>query len=810
METLSELKADLHVHSKHSKRPSEWFLRKIGCSESYTEPVELYELARSRGMDFVTITDHNTLAGSLEIAHLPNTFMSEEVTTYFPKTGCKIHLLAYGITEKQHGEIGRCRSNIFELAAYLSSEKILHAVAHPLFSINERLSIEHLEVLVLLFKNFELNGSRDDFQNDVLRGIVEALEPKDVAEFSERHRLEPLCPEPWKKVLFGGSDDHSSLNVAGMHTVVSGRPSLEGFLTGLRTGNAQPGGRAGNPKILAHNLYSIAYQFYSKKFSLDRYEKDDFFLRFAQRTLLPSRHGYDGLIGKLRSYVLGYRRPSHSRPEPGNVLRMIREEAKRFIWQDPRLQEILKGGGSPEMEEIWFLFMDGISEKTLKRFADSILESLSGADLIDLFQTIGSIGSLYLVLAPYFVSYTLFTKDRRFCRMCREHFQGNARADRTRLKIAHFTDTLNELNGVAQTLQMQIAVARKHRKQLHLITCEPGSGMPGVTNFPPIGTFDLPEYPEFKLYYPPLLKMLQYCYEEGFNQIHVATPGPVGLAGLLIARILKLPLVGTYHTALPQYVSLLTGDISLEELTWKYVLWFYNQMEVVYAPSHATGEELVAKGLDQSKIRHYPRGIDIKGFHPSKRNGFFKSRYRLEDKAVKLLYVGRVSKEKNLPYLEGVLKRLAQTHPEVRSIVVGDGPYLQEMRRATAHLPITFTGYLTGDDLAQAYASSHIFVFPSTTDTFGNVVLEAQASGLPVIVSLEGGPKENLIHGKTGFAVSTADYAPFLNRLIQLIDDPVLRERMGKDARAYMENRSFESAYMELWESYRSSSAVGR
>ena len=118
-------------------------------------------------------------------------------------------------------------------------------------------------------------------------------------------------------------------------------------------------------------------------------------------------------------------------------------------------------------------------------------------------------------------------------------------------------------------------------------------------------------------------------------------------------------------------------------------------------------------------------------------------------------------------------------------------------------LPVTFTGFLEGEDLCQAYASSDIFVFPSTTDTFGNVVLEAQASGLPVVVTDEGGPKENLIPGKTGFVVPADNEKGFARALLDLIEDPVLLKGMKENARRYAEGRSFEKAYMDLWESYR-------
>jgi hypothetical protein len=124
--------------------------------------------------------------------------------------------------------------------------------------------------------------------------------------------------------------------------------------------------------------------------------------------------------------------------------------------------------------------------------------------------------------------------------------------------------------------------------------------MPGVCNFKPIGTYALPEYPEQKIFYPPLLDMLAYCYDQRIDHIHTATPGPMGLAALAIARILNLPISGTYHTAIPQYARILTGDATIAELAWKYVIWYYDQLDVIYAPSRSTREELVADVSDSS------------------------------------------------------------------------------------------------------------------------------------------------------------------------------------------------------------------
>jgi hypothetical protein len=212
------MKIDLHVHSKYSVRPSQWVLQKLGCHECYTEPVRLYEIARKRGMDWVTITDHNTIAGCLDIAHLPKTFISEEITAYFPEDRCKIHVLAYQITEAQHRDIQKYRDDIYELVEYLRQEDIPHTLAHPLWSVNNRLNATHFEKLLLLFKNVEINGSRDVRLNEYLKEILVGLTPEFIDNLAEKYHLYPMFPEPWVKHITGGSDDHNSLNIARLHT----------------------------------------------------------------------------------------------------------------------------------------------------------------------------------------------------------------------------------------------------------------------------------------------------------------------------------------------------------------------------------------------------------------------------------------------------------------------------------------------------------------------------------------------------------------------------------------------------------------
>jgi len=806
------VKIDLHVHSKYSTRPSQWILKRIGCPESFTEPLQIYKIAKKKGMSLVTVTDHNTIAGAAEIAHLPDTFVSEEITAYFPEDRCKVHILAFNITENHHHDIQKVRENISDLADYLNQEQILHVVAHPLYGINDRFSPEHFERLLLLFKNFELNGARNPEQNRLLRFILSNLTSEDIQRLSEKYNMIPKFPEPWKKNLTGGSDDHSGLNIARTYTEISSANDVQSVLNGIKDNQTKIISADSTPQTMAHNLYGIAYQFYRQKFRLEKYVHKDILLKFLDHSLRGDIEEESGFISKIYSFW-NYKKYQKIETDVSDTLMdLIRRETEKMLMENPQLLEITQNSAdkSDEQETRWYQFVNQISNQVMFCFANHLLGHLSGADVFDIFHTIGSAGGLYTLLVPYFVSFSQFTRDRNFLQTLLDRFNKALPAESSapctlspETNIAHFTDTFYEVNGVALTLQQQVKLAVKNNKKFTVITShdEEHTDKEGVKNFKPVGVYELPEYPEQKIYYPPFLEMLNFCYEQNFTHIQSATPGPSGLAALAIARILKLPISGTYHTALPQYAQYLTGDEFIEELTWKYTLWYYDQMDIIYVPSQSSKDELVQKGIHPGKIRLFPRGVNIRRFHPANRNGILEYKYHIREK-VKLLYVGRVSKEKNLHILAEVFKSLIRYENDLHLIIVGDGPYLKEMQHIMKGTPCTFTGYLAGDELAALYASSDIFVFPSTTDTFGNVILEAQASGLPVIVTDEGGPHENMIPEKTGFAVRGND-SQSLTRAVQLlIADPKLLKTMGKAARQYMEERSFENAFIQTWEMF--------
>lgn len=799
------MKIDLHVHSKFSSRPSQWILRKMNCPESFVEPATIYRTCRAQGMDMVTITDHNVIDGSLSIAHLPHTFISEEITAHFPEDGCKVHVLAWNIDEQVHDEIQALRRNIYELTDYLRRMDVAHALAHPLFAVNDKLTLNHFEKLLLLFDVFESNGTRDSVQNNSLRRILNMLTQAVIDDLANKHDMEPKSETPWRKSMTGGSDDHSGLHIARMHTEVTGARNLDAFLEGVARGDSEPRGRHASPKAFGHILYGIAYQFYRERYGLSRYVNTDSFCTFLDRSLSPDSPK-PTCLDKIKAAIhnTGVLRCLRSRKEPEELRSILKTMAQQEFESRRSADPDSMRKAADESE--WFDFANATANRVLAHYGDRLMERVVNADFFNIYKELASAGVLYTLLSPFFVGFSVFTKDRAFCKQALSRFldfHPGLQRPRKRVKIAHFTDTFFETNGVAKTLQEHVDLARASNKEYAIVTCDDGSSrdLPGVLNFKPVGRYELPEYPELSLFYPPFLQMLTAIYDQGFTHIHSATPGPIGLAALGIARALKLPISGTYHTALPQYALHLTGDEAMEEFMWKAMVWYYNQMDYVYVPSDAVGQELRSKGMNPDKIRLYPRGVDVDRFTPQKRNGFFKQ-FSLNGSR-KLLYVGRISREKNLHILEQAYMELCSQYAgKLDFVVVGDGPYRQEMEANLDGTGAVFTGKLEGDDLAAAYASSDLFVFPSTTDTFGRVVLEAQASGLPVVVTNQGGPQENLLPGQTGVVVEGGNSAALKDAILSLIGDGPRLQAMGKSAREYMETRSLSRCFDQTWSMY--------
>jgi glycosyltransferase involved in cell wall biosynthesis len=366
------------------------------------------------------------------------------------------------------------------------------------------------------------------------------------------------------------------------------------------------------------------------------------------------------------------------------------------------------------------------------------------------------------------------------------------------MRVAIFTDNdFEKVNGVTTTLRAALEHAPDD-VDLRIYTCD-GEGM-DTREYLALASFGIgiPFYREMKVYAPPLRRFLRHAAADGIDVVHLTTPGPVGLAAVWVASRLGVPLIGSFHTDLAMYTRMLSGSMWLGDAMQAYMRWPYGRCQQVFAPSAATRDMLIQARINPSRIDIWRRGVSSELFDPARRSAALRDQWGVSDSRPALLYVGRVSKEKGLAMLQPLSRFLQYAGVAHRLIVVGDGPMRREL--AAGCPGAVFTGTLSPADVATAMASADVFVFPSETDTAGNVVLEAQASRLPVLVSRTGGPSENMLDEESGFAC--ADLKQFVRRAAELLRHEARRHRFGESARRYALTRSWESALEPLYRAY--------
>jgi glycosyltransferase involved in cell wall biosynthesis len=777
-------KADLHVHSQFSNKPSSWALRKFNCPESFTKPRYIYDTALKRGMDYVTITDHNSINGALEIAHLPNTFLSSEITTYLPENGCKLHVVALDLSQQSFDDLIYLRKNVYELVAYLHKNGIAHFLAHMLYDMNSRLTRETVEKMLLLFSTFEVkNGTRSKRYNGLTSGIVSSLTRETIYRLAEKHGIAPVGNEPWHKSMVGGSDDHGGFFIGRTYTASRWGGSAKNFIAGVRDRRAWADGEDGDALTLSHSIYGIGFRFFKEKF--EQKQGNQFpFIKALMNRMFNVNTSKTPLFDKINLFIKMNLPEINDRGQDRTFEQILDQEAKRLLSDSKFLQTI----STSDVNRKVFAVTSTLVNRLMFIYTERLTRQYSTLGLAELVNSLGTIGIVQLLASPYYVAFHHQHRNKALVRELTSAF-GVKTVDNGRQKIALFTDTLHEINGVAITIKRLIEAAKTQNIEFTVITssAEPTGFSNGVMNFRSVGEFTLPEYPELKLHFPPILDIIDYFDGEGFTRIHTSTPGTVGLLSLLISKLLDIPISGTYHTDIPQYVKSLTNDSFLEDAAWNYMIWFYNLMDEVMVPSASTRKQLIERGLVPEKAKPLPRWVDHHVYAPEKRDPTLWLRYGL-DGSIKFLYAGRISREKNLELLAETFKALVDSGEQCNLILAGDGPYRRELEKKLEGYPALFTGFLPGEELARAYASAEVFVFPSTTDTFGNVVLEAQASGLPVIVSDEGGPKELMRDGVTGFVVKANDGRALRDAMHFFIADRQSAKDMGIRARHFIES----------------------
>ncbi|MGF1934855.1 MAG: glycosyltransferase family 4 protein [Nostoc sp. ChiQUE02] len=365
------------------------------------------------------------------------------------------------------------------------------------------------------------------------------------------------------------------------------------------------------------------------------------------------------------------------------------------------------------------------------------------------------------------------------------------------MRIALFTETfLPKVDGIVTRLRHTVDHLQRSGNQVLVIapdggiTEHKGAKVYGVTGFP------LPLYPELKMALP--RPAIGYALEEFKPDIiHVVNPAVLGLSGIFYSKILKIPLVASYHTHLPQYLQHY-GLGMLEGLLWELLKGAHNQAALNLCTSTAMVEELTAHGIERVDL--WQRGVDTELFHPDLASVEMRSRLsKNHPESPLLLYVGRLSAEKEIERIKPILEAI----PEARLALVGDGPHRQALQKHFSGTNTYFVGYLMGQELGSAFASADAFIFPSRTETLGLVLLEAMAAGCPVVAARSGGIPDIVTDGVNGYLFEpTADVQGALAATVRLLEQKQQRDIIRQNARQEAESWGWAAATRQLQDYY--------
>ncbi len=762
----STTRVDMHCHSTASEVSKLGVQRALGLPECATPPQEVYELAKRRGMDFVTITDHDTIDGVMEIADRPDVFVSEELTAHFRGEPQAVHVLCYGITPDDHEWLQANNSDVELCAMYMYDREIACALAHPYYAVGAPLTARHRRRLAELFEIWETrNGARAKELNRPAAMYVATLDGTGI----------------------GGSDDHAGVDIGRTWTEAPAASTPEEFLAHMRAGSVSAKGKQGSAAKWAHAAIALA----ARSLGHDEHDGDPSkpdprrVMTMIQR-LLREGDAREGATGAdlapadarclLRAWLAAVELDHLD--ERGLIAYMQEDDfshsdlyRKACRLHERKLREAVEAAvratGTPAEDE---QAPGGADERGLGAAAEGLFESCIAA-------------------IPYAPATAFLGKEQ--AKLARY----TASAEDEVPRIAILADGIGSTHGVSRTIE-EIRGRGVPGFEVEVVATDPDVDR----RLSAVVELEVPHYPGLTIGVPSLAAAAQTLAEGDFDALHVCSPGPVGVTGALLARALGLPLIGSYHTELTAYAKLRSQSQGLADAMAMAVATFYNACDLVLSPSQASDEGLASIGMRAEKIVRWDRGVDTARFDPSLRT-------RGEDGRVDVLYAGRITHEKGAELLvESFLKARARD-PRLHLVLAGGGPE-QERVRERVGANATFLGWLEGAELARAYASADVFVFPSSTDTFGQVILEAQASGLPVLAVAAGGPL-TLIQDRVSGLLRAADPTQLAHGLVELAASPLLRERLAKAGLKAARERTWARALERLAGGYRRALAVG-
>jgi glycosyltransferase involved in cell wall biosynthesis/predicted metal-dependent phosphoesterase TrpH len=770
----------MHCHSTASQVSKLGVQRAAGLPECATPPEEVYELAKRRGMDFVTITDHDTIAGVLEIADRPDVFVSVELTAGFRYEPQAVHVLCYDITAEDHEWLQAHRDDVELCAGYMLEREIACALAHPYYTVAAPLTARHRRRLAELFGIWEIrNGAR---ARELNRPAATYVATRD-------------------GIGIGGSDDHAGVDIGRTYTETPAAGTPGEFLAHVRAGSALARGAQGSAAKWAHAAIALAARSLGAgKLDGPSADPDPARVMGMVHRLLSEADARQGSVGGERGVS----------PADARCLLQAWLSAVELDHLDTQTDTLHEGGQAGEHGLIAYMQQESFShsdlyrracrahERKLRAAVDMAVRAATGRAEVP--AAAQGIFQACIAAIPYAPASAFLANEQTKLAaipdagvLASGRRAPERRDDGERPRVAILADGIGSMHGVTRTIE-EIRQRGVPGFEIEVVGTDPEVDR----RLPAVAEIDVPFYPGLRIGVPSLpaaVQTLSNLGGGGYDAIHVCSPGPAGIAGALLARALGLPLLGSYHTELTVYAELRSGEQRLADAMALAVSTFYKACDIVLSPSPAADGALAAIGMPAQRVLRWDRGVDTQRFDPALRER------SLLPGEINVLYSGRITREKGAELLGDAFLLARARDPRLHLVLAGGGPEEDRLRERLGDAA-TFLGWLEGTELARAYASADIFLFPSATDTFGQVILEAQASGLPVIALAEGGPL-SLIENRLSGLLCEAGARPLAEAVLELAGSPLLREHLSRAALRSVRGRTWERTLERLADGYR-------
>ncbi|MEQ9394884.1 glycosyltransferase [Haliea sp.] len=834
----NRLRIDLHCHDLNSDQPDELWGRILRLPETWLESKKLVKCLRQHGSDVITVTNHNNARSCWQLLEKgEDVLVGAEFTCHFPDRDLFVHVLTYGFSPAQEEILNRLRRDIYQFLRYTAEHELPVILPHPLYLYAHTGKVDPavFELLALLFQRVEvLNGQRDLWQSTLTLNWARGITPEKMRAWARKHRLNPgdFAVDPERpKVLTGGSDDHmgvfagqcgSFLEVPNLQQRLQHEKASVLALEAIREGRIAPFGHVGENQKLNIALLDYFSQVATRiqdpgllRIFLHRGETRDKLACLAiSNTMLELQKKknarkffefiHDALQGKKPNRMLKWKVPKKYRfclthlqriaaskqGTPEHFVATVNQSIGELFTDLNRLMiaKVEKSGLLTadnralrfSTEELTRNFEIPAQISALAFGGDNPHRHTDGRKITDLLDSVSFPLMIAAVLAGATVASTrLLYQNRQFLNDFSRHLGSNSH----NCRALHLTDTLFDRNGVSNSLTGKLRQIQHRDLPIDLLVCDSErSPEPHLLVFKPLASYTLPDSGGQQLRIPDLLQIARAFYEGGYDRVVCSTEGPMVLVALLLKYMFNVPCYFFMHSDWLEYIKA-TTDATLHERDRirRLLRLLYQQFDGVFVLNSEHKRWLTSHEMELDPARVFLTAHQAPAAAPNIVPVQKQELFADASAETPVLFVAcRLSREKGLRDLPRILARARQSLPNLRLVIAGSGPEEEALR--TLLPDAVFLGWTEQTRLAQLYQGLDLFVFPSRFDTFGNVLLEAFAHGMPAVAYRTKGPADIIEPGASGYLAANEE--EMAAHIVAHFQQPGMHAAMRAGARA--------------------------